>query len=399
MKTATRIAILSEPEMALMSQRSRDLQAKGLDVINLSIGEPDFPAPEHIKRAAMEAVQNDYSHYAPIPGYPDLRKAIAEKLQRENGLNYQASQVVISNGAKQALSNVILSLVNPGDEVIIPTPYWATYIEMVKLADGKSVIVKTGIGQSFKMTPAQLEAAITPKTKALLLNSPSNPSGVVYTAQELEQLAAVLRKHPQIMVISDEIYELISFTDRHNSIATLPGMQERTIIINGVSKGFAMTGWRIGYSASCTEVAEACIKIQSQQTSAACSVAQRAALAAYTHPLDASFIMRDAFQRRRDLMVKLAQAIPGLKLIHPDGAFYLFPDVSHYFGQSDGKTTINNATDLSMYLLDQALVATVTGEAFGEPDCLRISYAAADAQLVTAMGRIGEALGRLRGMG
>lgn len=396
MITANRIAALAEPEMALMSQRSRDLQAKGLDVINLSIGEPDFPAPPHIKAAAIEAVSKDYSHYAPIPGYPDLRKAIAEKLQRENGLTYQASQIVISNGAKQALSNVILSLVNPGDEVVIPTPYWATYIEMVKLADGKSVVVKTGIEQSFKIRPEQLEAAITPKTKALLLNSPSNPSGVVYTAHELEQLAAILHKHPQVMVISDEIYELISFTDRHNSIATIPGMQARSIIINGVSKGFAMTGWRIGFSASSAKIAEACIKIQSQQTSAACSVAQRAALAAYTHPLEASHQMRDAFQRRRDLIVKLAQSIPGLKLIKPDGAFYLFPDVSHYFGKSDGTSTIHNATDLSMYLLDKALVATVTGQAFGEPDCLRISYAAAEAQLVTAMQRIKEALGKLK---
>jgi aspartate aminotransferase len=386
---------LAEPEMALMSQRSKDLQAQGQDVINLSIGEPDFPTPSHIKAAAIEAIHNDYSHYAPIPGYPDLRKAIAEKLQRENGLPYQASQIVISNGAKQALSNVILSLVNPGDEVIIPAPYWATYVEMVKLADGKSVVVKTGIDQSFKMTPTQLEAAITPRTKALLLNSPSNPSGVVYSANELERLAAVLLKHPQVMVISDEIYELITFTKQHNSIASVPGMQERTIIINGVSKGFAMTGWRIGYSASCTEVALACVKVQSQQTSGACSVAQRAALAAYTHPLNASCQMRDDIKRRRDLIVRLAQSLPGIKLINPDGAFYIFPDVSHYFGKSAGTTIIKNATDLSMYLLDQALVATVTGQAFGEPNCLRISYAAADEQLITAMERVKEALGKL----
>jgi aspartate aminotransferase len=394
---ADRIEALAETEIALMSQRSRELQAKGHDIINLSIGEPDFSTPEHIKEAAIEAIRKDFSHYPPIPGFPSLKKAISEKLQRENGLLFSPNQIVISNGAKQALANSLFSIVNPGDEVIIPTPYWVTYIELVKLAEGVSKIIETGIGQHFKITPQQLEAAITPKTRALLLNSPSNPTGAIYSRQELEDLAVVLRKHPKVLIISDEIYELISFLDEHPvSIGTIEGMENRVIVINGVSKGFAMTGWRIGYSASPLNIAQACVKLQSQYTSGACSIAQMAALAAYHGTLDEPLKMKEAFRRRRDLMVELAEAIPGFRVNVPQGAFYLFPDVSHYFGKSDGNNAVGNATDLSMYLLDKAQVATVTGNAFGDPDCLRISFAASDDQLITAMHRIKEALSWLQ---
>ena len=383
-----RIQNLSEPEMALMSQRSSELKAQGKDVINLSLGEPDFSTPEHIKEAAIEAVKHNFSHYPPIGGYPVLKQAIADKLKRENGLTFEASQIVISNGAKQALANVILSLVSPGEEVIIPTPYWATYIEMVKLAQGESVIVKTSFEQNYKMTALQLEEAITPQTRVLLLNSPSNPSGVVYNKDELMELASVLQRYPQVTVVSDEIYELISFGGCHSSIAGLPGMKNRVVIINGVSKGYAMTGWRIGFSASTTDIAKACVKIQSQYTSGACSISQMAALAAYRGPLDSSFVMRDAFKRRRNLVLKKASRIPGFRVVKPEGAFYLFPDVSYYFGRSDGQVEIHNAKDLSMYLLDKAMVATVAGDAFGEPACLRISYAASEDQLAMAMDRI-----------
>lgn len=393
---AQRVLNLAEPEILLMAQRSRDLKAQGLDVISLSIGEPDFETPQHIKDAAIEAINENYSHYPPIPGYADLRKAISDKLMRENGLNYAPSQIVVSTGAKQALFNAIFATVNSGDEVIIPSPFWATYMDIVTLSEGKSVIVKTSIDQSFKMNPKQLEDAITPKTKLVILNSPSNPTGAVYTAKELEKLAEIIKKHPRIKVISDEIYELILFSDNHCSIAAIPGMLERTIIINGVSKGYAMTGWRIGFTAAPADIAEACVKIQGQSTSAASSIAQMAALAAYKGSLDESVKMCEAFRRRRDLVVSLAEQIPGLKFFKPEGAFYLFPDVSSYFGKSDGKTTINNATELTMYLLEHALIATVTGSAFGEPDCLRISFATSDENLTKGLTRMKSALEKLK---
>jgi len=393
---AQRVRNLAEPEILLMAQRSRDLKAKGLDVISLSIGEPDFDTPQHIKDAAIQAINDNYSHYPPIPGYQDLRKAISDKLLRENGLTYAPSQIVISTGAKQALFNAMFAVVDHGDEVIIPSPFWATYMDIVTLCEGKSVIVRTSIDQSFKITPEQLEKAITPKTKLLMLNSPSNPTGAVYSAEELEKLADIIRKHPQIKVISDEIYELISFSGKPVSIASFPGMLERTIIINGVSKGYAMTGWRIGFTAAPVDIAEACVKIQGQLTSAASSIAQRAALAAYEGPLDESIKMCEAFKRRRDIVVDIVKDIPGLKFFVPEGAFYLFPDVSYYFGKSDGKTTIKDATELRMYLLEHALIATVTGVAFGEPNCLRISFATSDENLRKGLTRMKEALAKLK---
>lgn len=393
---AQRVRNLAEPEILLMAQRSRDLKAQGLDVISLSIGEPDFDTPQHIKEAAIQAINDNYSHYPPIPGYQDLRKAISDKLLRENGLSYAPSQVIISTGAKQALFNAMFAVIDHGDEVIIPSPFWATYMDIVTLSEGKSVIVRTSIEQSFKMTPEQLEKAITPKTKLVMLNSPSNPTGAVYSAEELEKLADIIRKHPQIKVISDEIYELISFSGKPVSIASFPGMLDRTIIINGVSKGYAMTGWRIGFTAAPVDIAEACVKIQGQLTSAASSIAQRAALAAYEGPLDESIKMCEAFKRRRDIVVDIVKDIPGLKFFVPEGAFYLFPDVSYYFGKSDGKTTIKDATELTMYLLEHALIATVTGVAFGEPNCLRISFATSDENLKKGLTRMKEALAKLK---
>ncbi|HKL71509.1 MAG TPA: pyridoxal phosphate-dependent aminotransferase [Marinilabiliaceae bacterium] len=394
--TSQRIEKLAEPEMALMSLRCKEIEGRGVDVINLSLGEPDFSTPEYIKEAGVNAIRQNFSHYPPIQGYIELRKAISEKLKRENGLTFAPEQIVVSNGAKQALANVLFSIVNPGDEVIIPTPYWATYIEMVKMVEGVSVLVKTSLESKFKMSASQLEAAITPKTKVVLINSPSNPSGAVYSKEELMELVAVLQRYPAVIVLSDEIYELITFTEDHQSIASLPGMRGRVAIVNGVSKGFAMTGWRIGFSASSQEIANACVKVQSQYTSGACSIAQMAALAAYSHPLDESVAMQKAFKRRRDLIVKMAQTIPGLKIMEPEGAFYLFPDVSSYFGCEWEDGIIENATDLSMFLLHKAMVATVTGEAFGEPLCIRISYALADDRLEVAMNRIKDALALLK---
>jgi len=394
--TSQRIEKLAEPEMALMSLRCKEIEGRGVDVINLSLGEPDFSTPEYIKEAGVNAIRQNFSHYPPIQGYIELRKAISEKLKRENGLTFAPEQIVVSNGAKQALANVLFSIVNPGDEVIIPTPYWATYIEMVKMVEGVSVLVKTSLESKFKMSASQLEAAITPKTKVVLINSPSNPSGAVYSKEELMELVAVLQRYPAVIVLSDEIYELITFTEDHQSIASLPGMRGRVAIVNGVSKGFAMTGWRIGFSASSQEIANACVKVQSQYTSGACSIAQMAALAAYSHPLDESVAMQKAFKRRRDLIVKMAQTIPGLKIMEPEGAFYLFPDVSSYFGCEWEDGIIENATDLSMFLLHKAMVATVTGEAFGEPLCIRISYALADDRLEEAMNRIKDALALLK---
>ncbi|MDE6629168.1 MAG: pyridoxal phosphate-dependent aminotransferase [Muribaculaceae bacterium] len=379
-----------------MSQKSAELRAAGVDVINLSVGEPDFNTPGHIKEAAKKAIDDNYTRYPPVPGYMDLRKAVAEKLRRENGLEgMEAANIVISGGAKQALCNVILSVVNPGDEVIIPTPAWVSYMELVKLADGVNVLVPAGIEQDFKITPAQLEAAITPRTRMLLLCSPSNPSGSVYSREELSALVEVLERHPQVLVLSDEIYEHINYTGAFTSMASFGSIADRTVVINGVSKAYAMTGWRMGYCAAPLPIAKACTKLQGQTTSGISTIAQRAALAAYTGPQECVSEMREAFRRRRDLVVRLAREIPGLKVNEPQGAFYLFPDVSAYLGKTaDGKVMATD-DDLCMYLLEHAHVATVSGTAFCLPGYIRLSYAASDEALEEAMRRIAAALARL----
>ena len=379
-----------------MSQKSSELKAQGVDVINLSVGEPDFNTPQHIKDAAKKAIDDNFSHYSPVPGYMDLRQAICAKLKNENGLDFTPEQIVVSNGAKQSICNTILALVNPGDEVILPAPYWVSYVEMVKLAEGKNVIVETGIDQDFKMTPAQLEAAITPKTKLLILCSPSNPTGSVYSREELEALASVLERHPQVFVISDEIYEHINYVGAHQSLAQFPSIRERIVIINGVSKGYAMTGWRIGFIAAPLWIAKACNKLQGQYTSGPCSVSQKAAEAAYTGSQAPVEEMRQAFERRRNLIVGLAKEVPGFEVNQPEGAFYLFPKCSYYFGKTDGTRTIENADDLAMYLLEVAHVACVGGTSFGAPECIRMSYATSDENIVEAIKRIKEALAALK---
>lgn len=391
-----RLNSLSPSETLAMSQKSNELKAQGFDVINLSVGEPDFTTPEHIKEAAKQAVDNNFSFYSPVPGYMELRKAICAKLKSENNLEYKPEQIVVSGGAKQSICNVILSVVGPGDEVIIPAPYWVSYVEMVKLAEGKNVIVTAGFEQEFKITPAQLEAAITPKTKALVLCSPSNPTGSVYSKEELKGLADVLAKYPNIVIISDEIYEHINYVGGHESIAQFENVRERVVIINGVSKGYAMTGWRIGFIAAPQWLAGACNKLQSQYTSGPCSVAQKAAEAAYTGDQACVGQMRVAFERRRDLVVRLAVEIPGFKVNVPQGAFYLFPECSYYFGKSYNGKTIKNSNDLAMWLLEEAHVACVGGGAFGAPECIRFSYAAADDKLVEAIRRIKETLAKLQ---
>lgn len=391
-----RIKSLAASQTLAMSQKSNELKAQGIDVINLSVGEPDFNTPDHIKAAAVKAIEDNFSFYSPVPGYMSLRKAVADKLSRENGLSFAPEQIVVSGGAKQALCNVILATVNPGDEVIIPTPAWVSYVEMVKLAEGVSVTVPSTIESDFKVTPAQLEAAITPRTKMILICSPSNPTGSVYTRDELAALVAVIARHPDIIVLADEIYEHINYTGSFTSLASFPEIADRTVVVNGVSKAYAMTGWRIGYCAAPTAIAKACTKLQGQYTSGASSIAQKAAEAAYTGSQACVEEMRQAFERRRDLVVRLASGIPGLKVNKPEGAFYLFPEVSHYFGKSDGSRTIADASDLAMYLLDEAHVATVAGDAFCAPGYLRLSYATSDANIVEAMKRIAAALTRLK---
>lgn len=391
-----RIKSLAASQTLAMSQKSNELKAQGIDVINLSVGEPDFNTPDHIKAAAVKAIEDNFSFYSPVPGYMSLRKAVADKLSRENGLSFAPEQIVVSGGAKQALCNVILATVNPGDEVIIPTPAWVSYVEMVKLAEGVSVTVPATIESDFKVTPAQLEAAITPRTKMILICSPSNPTGSVYTRDELAALVAVIARHPDIIVLADEIYEHINYTGSFTSLASFPEIADRTVVVNGVSKAYAMTGWRIGYCAAPTAIAKACTKLQGQYTSGASSIAQKAAEAAYTGSQACVEEMRLAFERRRDLVVRLASEIPGLKVNKPEGAFYLFPEVSHYFGKSDGSRTIADASDLAMYLLDEAHVATVAGDAFCAPGYLRLSYATSDANIVEAMKRIAAALARLK---
>lgn len=394
-QVSERLASLSPSETLAMSQKSNELKAQGIDVINLSVGEPDFFAPKHVKEAAKKAVDDNYSFYSPVPGYPFLRKAIQHKLKHENQLDYAIDQIIVSGGAKQSVCNILLSVVNPGDEVIVPAPYWVSYVEMVKLAEGTNVVVYAGIEQDFKITPEQLESAITPKTKAIILCSPSNPTGSVYSKAELEGLAKVLAKHPNIVVISDEIYEHINYIGKHESIAQFESIRDRVVIVNGVSKAYAMTGYRIGYIAGPKWIASACNKLQSQYTSGTCSVAQKAAEAALTGDQQCVEKMRQAFLRRRNLVIELCQSISGMKLNVPEGAFYLFPEVSSYFGKSFNGRTIHNAGDLAMYLLEEAHVATVGGAAFGAPECLRFSYATSDENLVEAMGRIKRALDQL----
>ncbi|WP_262302139.1 pyridoxal phosphate-dependent aminotransferase [Segatella hominis] len=379
-----------------MSQKSSEMKAQGIDVINMSVGEPDFNTPENIKEAAKKAIDDNFSRYSPVPGYPDLRKAIVAKLKNENGLDYNVNEVIVGTGGKQGICNVILALVNPGDEVIIPAPYWVSYPQMAKLAGGVPVIVNAGFDQDFKMTPEQLEAAITPKTKMLILCSPSNPTGSVYSKEELAALADVLRKHPDVFVLADEIYEHINYIGKHHSIAQEPGLKEQVIIANGVSKAYAMTGWRIGFLAGPEWIIKGCNKLQGQYTSGTCSVSQKAAEAAYTLDQSAVEEMRQAFERRRDLIVKLAKEVPGLEVNIPQGAFYLFPKCNSYFGKSNGDKTINNSTDFAMYLLEEAHVATVGGDAFGDPDCFRMSYATSDENIKEAIRRIKEALSKLK---
>lgn len=390
-----RVNNLAASQTLAMSQKSNELKAQGVDVINLSVGEPDFNTPDHIKEAAKRAIDDNFSFYSPVPGYLSLRKAIADKLSNENGLAYRPEQIVVSGGAKQALCNVILATVNPGDEVIIPTPAWVSYVEMVKLAEGVNVLVPTDIEADFKMTPAQLKDAITPRTRMILLCSPSNPTGSVYTRDELAALVDVLAAYPDIIVLADEIYEHINYTGSFTSLASFPAIADRTVVVNGVSKAYAMTGWRIGYCAAPLAIAKACTKLQGQYTSGASSIAQKAAEAAYTGSQDCVEEMRRAFERRRDLVVSLARQIPGLKVNEPKGAFYLFPEVSAYFGKSYQGRVIADASDLAMYLLEVGHVATVAGDAFCAPGYIRLSYATSDANINEAMRRIADALARL----
>lgn len=391
-----RLQRLAPSATLAMSQKSSEMKAQGIDVINMSVGEPDFNTPDHIKEAAKKAIDDNYSRYSPVPGYADLRKAIVEKLKNENGLDYTVNEVLVSNGAKQSVCNTVMALVNPGDEVIIPAPYWVSYPQMVKLAGGTPVIVEAGFEQNFKMTPEQLEAAITPKTRLLILCSPSNPTGSVYTKEELAGLAEVIKRHDDLFVLADEIYEHINYVGHHESIAQFPGMKERSIIVNGVSKAYAMTGWRIGYIAAPEWIVKGCNKLQGQYTSGPCSVSQKAAEFAYTQSQKCVEQMRQAFERRRNLIVKLAQDIPGLEVNVPQGAFYLFPKCSSFYGKSYESTTINNSSDLALFLLEKGHVATVGGDAFGNPDCFRMSYATSDENIIEAMRRIKETLALLK---
>ena len=395
-QVSERLASLSPSETLAMSQKSNELKAQGIDVINLSVGEPDFFTPEHIKQAAKKAIDDNFSFYSPVPGYADLRKAIVDKLKRENGLDYTADQIIVSGGAKQSVCNALLCIIGPGDEVIVPAPYWVSYVEMEKLAEGTNVIVSAGIEQDFKITAEQLESVITPKTKALILCSPSNPTGSVYSKDELKALADVLAKHPNVIVLADEIYEHINYVGKHESIAQFDNIKDRVVVVNGVSKAYAMTGWRIGFIAAPLWIAKACNKLQGQYTSGASSIAQKAAVAAFNGDQSCVTEMREAFLRRRDLVVNLCKDIPGINLNVPEGAFYLFPEVSSYYGKKAGNHVINDSGDLAMYLLEEGHVATVGGAAFGAPECLRFSYATSDENLVEAIKRIKAALAALK---
>ncbi len=396
MQLSSLLQRFNEPETLKMAKLGRELRAKGIDVIDLSLGEPDFNTPDHIKNAAIKAIDDNWSHYTPVPGYLDLREAVCKKFKRDNNLDYKPENIVVSTGAKQSLANIILALVDKGDEVIIPTPYWVTYSELVKLAEGKVVEIRSKLEKDFKISADELEKAITPKTKAFLFSSPCNPSGSVYTKEELIALADVFRKHPEVAIISDEIYEYINFTGKHESIAQFDDLKDRVIIVNGLSKGFAMTGWRLGYIAANAEVAKACEKIQGQFTSGTNSIAQRSAINALTEDLEPSQKMVEQFTARRKKVLELVKEVPGLKCFEPQGAFYIFPDVTYYYRKSDGNTTINNANDLCMYLLNTAHVSSVMGDAFGEPDCVRFSFANSMENIEKGWERIKGALMKLK---
>jgi aspartate aminotransferase len=396
MQLSSILSRFSEPETLKMAKLSRELRSQGVDVIDLSVGEPDFDTPQHIKDSAKKAIDDNWSHYTPVPGYLDLRQAICEKLKRDNNLVYTPEQIVASTGAKQSLANTMLALVDDGDEVIIPTPYWVTYSELVKIARGKVVEVHTSLESGFKITPGQLEAAITSKTKAFLFSSPCNPSGAVYNKKELEALAVIFRKHPDVAIISDEIYEYINFVGKHESIAQFEDLKGRTIIVNGLSKGFAMTGWRLGYIAAPVEIAKACEKLQGQFTSATNSITQKAAVTALTTDLKPSYEMVEEFRRRRQKTMELVNKIPGIKCFNPEGAFYIFPDISSFFGKSNSEIKIQNSNDLCMYLLNTAHVSSVMGDAFGEPRCIRFSFANSMTNIEKAWKRIADALSILK---
>jgi aspartate aminotransferase len=386
----------NEPETLKMAKLGRELRASGVDVIDLSLGEPDFDTPQHIKDAAIKAINDNWSHYTPVPGFLDLREAVCTKLKRDNNLDYKPENIVSSTGAKQSLANAILALVDEGDEVIIPTPYWVTYSELVKIARGKVVEIRTSVENKFKATPAQLEAAITPRSKVFMFSSPCNPSGAVYSKEELAALVEVFRKYPDIIILSDEIYEYINFMGKHESIAQFADIKDRVVLINGLSKGFAMTGWRLGYTASNVTIAKAMEKIQGQFTSGTCSITQKAAVVALTGDLRPSLEMTEEFTRRRKRSLELVKAIPGFKCFEPEGAFYVFPDVSFYYGKSNGTETIKNAADFSMYLLNTAHVSSVMGDAFGEPLCVRFSFANSMENIERAWKRIADALALLK---
>lgn len=391
-----RINSLSESQTLAMARLSRELIAQGKDIISLSIGEPDFDTPQFIKDAAKKAIDENYTHYTPVPGYPELRKAISLKFKRDNNLDYSPEQIVVSTGAKHSLTNLALTILNPGDEVIVLAPYWVSYIDMIKIAEGKPVIINSGIEADFKVTASQLEKAITPKTRMLWFSSPCNPSGSVYSKNELLAIAQVIAKHPNIIIVADEIYEHINFLDKHQSIAQFDFIKEQVVTINGVSKGFAMTGWRIGYIGAPKWIADACTKMQGQFTSGTCSIAQKAAQTALEADPSSIIPMQEAFKKRRDLVLKLMSDIPGLILNEPKGAFYVFPNISYFFGKSDGETTIKNADDLSMFLLNKGLIALVSGDAFGNPECLRLSYATSEDILIEAIKRMKNALATLK---
>ena len=396
MKLSSILARFSEPETLKMAKLGRELRSQGIDIIDLSLGEPDFDTPEHIKEAAKKAIDDNWSHYTPVPGYLDLRQAICEKLKRDNNLDYKPEEIVASTGAKQSLANTLLALVDDGEEVIIPTPYWVTYSELVKIARGKVVEVHTSLESGFKITAAQLEAAITPKTKVFLFSSPCNPSGAVYSREELAALAVVFRKYPEVVIISDEIYEYINYVAKHESIAQFDDLKNRIVIVNGLSKGFAMTGWRLGYIAAPVEIAKACEKLQGQFTSATNSITQKAAVVALTTDLKPSFEMVKEFTRRREKTMELVNQLPGFKTYKPEGAFYIFPDISYYFGKKDGENLIRNSNDLCMYLLNTAHVSSVMGDAFGEPNCIRFSFANSMGNIEKAWARIKAALAKLK---
>ncbi|QEC45337.1 pyridoxal phosphate-dependent aminotransferase [Pseudobacter ginsenosidimutans] len=396
MQLSSRLNLFNEPETLKMAKLGRELRAKGFDVIDLSLGEPDFDTPEHIKEAAKKAIDDNYSHYTPVAGYPDLREAVCFKLKRDNNLDYKPENIIVSTGAKQSLANVVLATVSKGDEVVIPTPYWVTYSEIVKLGEGVCKLVSTSVENKYKITPAQLEAAITDKTRLFIFSSPCNPSGSVYSKAELEGLAEVFRKFPNVFILSDEIYEYINFVGKHESIAQFEDLKDRVIVLNGLSKGFAMTGYRLGYVAAHPDVVKACEKLQGQFTSGTNSITQRAAIVALTSDLRPTEIMVEEFARRKKRVLEIIAAIPGLELAEPDGAFYVFPIVSSYFGKSDGNETIKDADDLCMYILNNAHVSTVTGRAFGEPTCIRISFANSMEKIEEGWKRISAALAKLK---